>query len=189
LGDSNIDREQEAFTFMKPHLFYYLKKKNILAQEIGFRNFKEIYFAETSNNNLAAGLDDNKKTTIEDAIACIHKDEGYAVIPHLALRFIPREQRGEINNVFTWLGKKKHIYRSFLKYCKELGVWGVEMYYYHDWGGEKDIINKINAYIRTLAEDYKFEFTYGSDFHGRYSASDRLGAFSGEFDGFNIQRE
>ncbi|TXT61203.1 MAG: hypothetical protein BAJALOKI1v1_1160008 [Promethearchaeota archaeon] len=182
--ETDEDPEERIFTYMKPHLFDYLKYKEILDKNMEFGTFQDVYFADNSNKNLADGLEKNyEKLSIEKVVESIKKDKGFAVIPHLAQRFIPKDRRSVPKRLFPSLEERRCIYQAFLNFCKDLGVWGVEIYQYHFRDDQKNIIDCLNSYIREIANG-QFNFTYGSDFHGRYSPSDTLGEFYGEFKGF-----
>ncbi len=185
IGAPDLNQTAGSFTFMKPHLFNYLKDLNLKeVRGMNYPTFKGTYFEKDSVKDLAKGLENyTANLTVKEVVQTIRKDGGYAVIPHLGLRFIPKKSRTKQTELFRLLKEKKNVYESFLTFCKDLGVWGVEMYYYRDWGGNPEIIKKINTYIKDIAQE-KFHFTWGSDCHGANSMSDTLGKFFGEFEGF-----
>ncbi len=159
---SNLKSQAESFTFMKPHLFNYLRELNIEdVKDLKYPRFKNIYFNEVSKQNLDEGLRDLPDIlTVKEVVETIQKDGGFAVIPHLGFRFIPKKARKNRGELFQSLRERKRVYKSFLKYCESLGVWGIEMYYYREWKEKPQIIEEINAYIKDLAKD-KFRFTCG----------------------------
>ncbi len=156
-----INYDENLFTYMKPHLFSYLKHVGIL-EEIDFDVFKTVYFDTDGPKNLSLNLSgDFRKLKFEVVVSAIKKDVGFAVIPHLGLRFVPKDFRKEPinpNNIMYQLRIKRHIYQAFLQYCKEQGVWGVKMYYYKVLETFPNAISAVNKFIRQLAKD-KFELT------------------------------
>ncbi|MFX1259173.1 MAG: PHP domain-containing protein [Promethearchaeota archaeon] len=183
---SDPSRKNLNFTYMKPHLFRYLIKRKVpQIQNMNYGSFKETYFDAESQDNLELGMRSLKsnKLTLKDVVATIRQDKGFAVIPHLALRFIPNDARKDPLRIYDELEQNKPTYKAFLEYCQKLKVWGIEMYYYQDWAHQPDMIDYLNAYIKQLAKK-RFCYTWGSDCHGAGSQTDTLGKFSGDFNGF-----
>ncbi len=191
LFDSRLSKYKSSkknltFTIMKPLLFSYLKAKNITKlKNLDYKKFTNIYFGTDNSFNLGSNIPQSllTKLDLKKVVSTINRDDGFAVIPHIAQRFLSKDARNIPSILFTELKEKAHIYRSFLHYCKKLNIWGIEMYYYNNWKNQPYIIKSLNDYIKNLAED-NFHFTWGSDCHGVDSMSDTLDKFYGYFNGF-----
>jgi hypothetical protein len=167
-----------AIPFMKPQLYdFLLAEKVSLSEFANFEAFKQKFFTAKSPLDWEQDLDPRlkEKLSVDGVVRAILQDEGYAVIPHLTTRF--GKNSAAIHN-------NESKYRQFLKYCRDLGVWGVEMYYYRDFESEPEIIDSFNRFIRELAEPLGYKFTYGSDCHGLGHESDTIEKFWGDFHGF-----
>jgi len=172
----NNYRRDFPFTFMKPHLYNYLVDKKIkVFSNLQFPDFKKLYFGQDPELNLEQGWKEpSSKLKFEEVIKTVHADGGYTVIPHLALRFIPKEHRKNRTALIQDLEKKKNIYDSFLDFCRDLRVWGIELYYYKDWEKDPAMIKRLNSYLFELAKAKGFNFTWGSDCHGVGSHTNTL---------------
>jgi hypothetical protein len=168
------------FSWNKSNFYYFLQSQQIIDDSEfqatpenpdGYKAFKKIYFTKDK-----LGLDSEPaKATVQQIADTILKDKGYPVLPHYGHLF---------HDKISKLQKEKEKAEKFLKYCWDLGIWGVEMYYYKGNLAESD---QINEYIQKICKDLQlpFHFTYGSDCHGRnHPSSNTLEFFSGEFEGF-----
>ncbi len=184
---SDPNRKKLRFTYMKPHLYYYLKERKVkLIDELEYPEFKNIFFNPKNPLSLLKKRKSNKskRLSFERVVKVILKDNGYAVIPHLALRFIPKDIRTDPLRIKEELILNTPKYNAFLDYCHEIGVWGIEMYCYLEWRHQPEIIDYLNDYIRTLTNN-RFKITWGSDCHGIGHRSDTMENFFGNFEGFS----
>jgi hypothetical protein len=165
------------FTYQKPHIYQFLR--NFGLQEIypefnrlTFPRFKELlgsWDAELPNSDAFV-------PTVEELVRIITADHGKAVIPHLALYY---------GKTWTEVKAKEEHYDRFLKYCFDIGVWGVEQYYYKEYAADPSMIAKLNQFLLLKAEKIGFKFTVGSDCHGKgHLDSDTMEKYWGEFSGF-----
>lgn len=162
LGFWNEYVEDLKFAAMKPDLLSYLQQEQVLPANLLFEEFKSRYFfgdrkqiVKKIENIETLGDMNGNRPSMEDVVNFILDDGGYAVLPHPGHWF--------------W-GDNKEIreIQTLLNYCKEIGVWGVELYYYPT---DNDTINAI---IHHLAEDLDLHLTFGTDCHGRGSSRDTL---------------
>ena len=113
-----------------------------------------------------------KKPKLTSILKIITKDNGFAVLPHPGHLFS--------DNISKIKKNEKNLI-NFLEICKELGLWGIEIYYYHE-NNDKGL--EINNFVRKTANYLKLELTYGSDCHGKSSRQDFFENFWGDFLGF-----
>jgi PHP domain-containing protein len=171
-------------SFMKPDIFHYLIDKKITQiQDLQYKDFKKRYFDSSSkdpDHNWDIGLNEDilVQIELEDIVKSINADGGYAVIPHPAL-----ELGGKGIEIINDQNYYKKVVK-FCNYCKDIGVWGIENYFYNDYNTDLSIIKKINAKIESLAYELEFNITYGSDFHGQHGSNSNFGVFYGDFPGF-----
>lgn len=172
-------------TLMKPNVFEYLKtKKSSEFSKLNYKSFKYKYFLDSDGPNWNGDLDEDLKIKpkLDEVIKVIKSDGGFAVIPHPLKEFSPL--KGGILDFFTHDENKNQLYR-FFKYCKDIGVDGVELYYYDDFEKDPLLIKMLNDKVTELGIKFDLIFTYGSDCHGTGSHHDTLGKFSGEFKNFS----
>lgn len=166
LGGRRVaDVDRGALSFSKVDLYEYLKARGLVAQNVDYREFRRAYFD--------TGLfpDGRFPRVLATEVAePILADGGVLVLPHPGHQFgdDPLRLRAEGASL-------DRLLRAFW----ELGVRGVELYWYH--GRETE---EINALVRKAAEPLGYFFTYGSDCHGPGSSKESLGDYSGDFQGF-----
>ncbi len=165
--------EPSAFTFQKPDLLKYLKQNYPEKfKNIDLKQFKRDYIKKWEKN---MNKEWDPKLNLATISEYANKDDGIMVIPHLGLRF---------GKTLNDIKQNEDQYRKFLLYSKKMNVWGVELYYYKEFETNPKIIDEINAFIKGIATEFGFHFTYGSDCHGINSDSDTMERFFGDFSGF-----
>ncbi len=160
---------EEAFSFSKVDLYRYLRQSQVIPEELGYKAFKKTYL---DSRLLADGS--YSKPSCGEIIRLIRSDGGVAVLPHPGHEFE--------NSAARMTAEKKRL-RDLFGHFKNLGVQGVELYWYRN-----DDTEAINRLIRREADAISFFCTFGSDCHGPGSGKESLGAFSGNFKGFPVGR-
>ena len=179
LGFWNEHAAMLPFSWNKSNFYSFLQEKGIVEKtqpETGndagdgpYQTFKNWFFT-------AQHLGDSRedpKPTLDEVVVTILEDKGFPVIPHVGHLY---------KDKLDVIRQKKDDLLQFLKHCQDIGVWGVELYYYDDIPTSV----AINSYLVKLCEDngLPFKFTYGSDCHGRGSKTCTLESYSGNFSGF-----
>jgi len=100
----------------------------------------------------------------------VSADGGVLVVPHVGHEFD--------DSLAAMRAGTKRL-DALLSRFKDLGVDGVELYYYRN----KDR-DAINALVAERCRRFGFFHTYGSDCHGPDSNKNGLGSFYGDFPGF-----
>lgn len=154
-----------AISLSKVDLFLYLKYRGAISEALGYREFRR-----ESLDSKSLGEERFVRATAAEAASLVKADGGLLVIPHIGHEF---------DDSFEKMSRELKRLRRLLSYFKELGVAGVEQYYYRNEDTEA-----INALVRREAEKLGLYATYGSDCHGPGSGKDTLGKFSGSFPGF-----
>ena len=155
----------EAFSFNKVDLFLYFKDRGILSQDITYRAFKKAYL----ETGLLAGPS-YKKPGCAELIRIVHADGGFVVLPHIGHEF---DDSAEV------LLREQRRFRDTLNYFTDLGLDGIELYWYRNRDSED-----INNIVAAEAKKRKLMVTYGSDCHGPGSGKETLDQFWGDFKGF-----
>ncbi|MEJ5189043.1 MAG: PHP domain-containing protein [Breznakiellaceae bacterium] len=159
----------EFFSFNKVDLYYYFKNAGVIPADIEYRAFKKAYL----DSRLIAGPSYPKPTCTE-VIEQVHRDGGFVVLPHIGHEF---------EDSWENLKKDQKRFLDMLSYFKNLGIDGIELYWYRN-GDTKE----INSFVEKVAPNFGFFFTYGSDCHGPDSGKDTLLLFSGNFRGWPAPR-
>jgi hypothetical protein len=167
------------FSWNKSNFYKFLLKKEIVeknrfdtgngAEGDAYKPFKKWFFTPEHLGDPEI----ETKPTIGDVVATILSDRGFPVIPHI----------GHLHeDKIAVLRRNEDALLRFLKYCQDIGVWGVELYYYDDISTS----TLINSYLVKLCQDngLTFKFTYVSDCHGRGHETCNLESYSGNFSGF-----
>ncbi len=160
-------------TFLKPDLLKYLKRsypETFMKMDI--IQFKKEYIKKWE---IQMNKEWDSKLNIKQIADIAKRDEAIMVVPHLGLRF---------GKTLDQIRKNAEKYRKFLVYCKNLQVWGVELYYYKEFEHEPKVIQEINEFMKEISKEFGFRFTYGSDCHGINSESDTMEKYYGDFSGF-----
>lgn len=150
------------YSFNKVDVYKYLKEKNVIKADTDYKSFKTAFY----DTGLLSGAK-NKKPTFQEIATTILKDKGKIVIPHLAHEFS--------DNLDTLMQDRKKLI-NMLEYFKNNKVEGLELYYY---GSKKS--EGINSYLKDLASEMGYFFTYGSDCHGPGSGKYTIEKFYGDF--------
>ncbi|MHA1846542.1 MAG: PHP domain-containing protein [Promethearchaeota archaeon] len=154
----------DDFTYMKNHLYNFLKHENIIPKEMNYKKFKSYYFSkENLKNYLGKNIDPLllEKPTLRSVIKKIKKSSGVAILPHVG-KDMGKNLQEKIKN--------KKI-KSLLIFAKSAGIDGIELYWdykaFRNKGKEGiELHQAFNDYLKSLAIELKFNFTCGSDFHG-----------------------
>ena len=155
----------EAFSFNKVDLYQYFKARGLLSQDITYRAFKKAYL----ETGLLAGPSCEKPGCAE-LIRIVHADEGLVVLPHIGHEF---------DDSAGVLLREQRRFRDTLNYFTDLGLDGIELYWYRNRDSED-----INNIVAAEAKKRKLMVTYGSDCHGPGSGKETLDQFWGDFKGF-----
>lgn len=152
LRNARVAPLQLALT--KVDLFDYLVAAQVLPAAMQYKDFKKDprIFGGTGTSPA------DTKPSLAEVTQLIRKDGGFAVLPHLG------ESHADLLR-----GKKLPELDHLLAYARDAGVWGVELYYYDDPGRDA-----INTLIKQHATKWGFQFTFGTDCHGRGSRKDFL---------------
>ncbi len=138
----------------KVDLFEYLVASKVLPAEINYKDFKKDPRIFGGTGSSPADI----KPSIAEVTRLIQDDGGFGVLPHLG------ESHPDLLR-----GKKLPELDRLLAHARNAGVWGVEIYYYDD--PDRDT---INALVQQHATQWGFQFTFGTDCHGRGSRKDFL---------------
>ncbi len=152
-------------TLSKVDFYLYLCACGVIDSSIGYKEFKTDYL-ESGKIDGPRGI----RTTVAELSSVVRRDGGFLVLPHIGHEFSDKA---------GLLRAEKRRFVSLLEYMKEVGVSGVELYWYRT----KDGLD-INADVATEAERLGLFVTFGSDCHGPGSGKHTLGEFSGDFPGF-----
>ncbi|HPE36519.1 MAG TPA: PHP domain-containing protein [Spirochaetales bacterium] len=163
-GRLSADVDPAQLRFGKPDLFRALVAAGALSQPATYRQFKRAYL-DTGIIKAAKP----KKPSVRDVCAAVLEDGGMLSIPHIAHEFKDDPARME---------RQRDRLARLLARFHDYGVASVELYAY---GPEQD---RLNSLVADVARTYGFQFTYGSDYHDRRSASGDFGSFHGDFAGF-----
>lgn len=154
-----------SVSLSKVDLFFYLKDRGAIPEALSYRDFRRDYLD-------SSGLGEERlvKATAEEIARLVRADGGLLVLPHVGHEFddSAKALRADLKRL-----------RRLLSYFKELGVSGVEQYYYRN-----EDRRAINALVRREADRLGLYPTYGSDCHGPGSGKESLGLFSGSFSAF-----
>lgn len=104
---------------------------------------------------------------VADVVQLIHQDGGVPVLPHPGHMF---------DDDAANMGPGGAALKQKLAFFRDVGVWGVELYYY----GEQT--DPINSLVRRFAEDLGLALTAGSDCHGPGTRKDTMERFWAELD-------
>jgi len=151
-----------SYSFNKVDVYKYLKEKNVIKADIDYKSFKTAFY----DTGLLTGPK-NKKPTFQEIVSMILKDKGKIVIPHIGHEFS--------DSLDTLIQDRKKLI-NMLEYFKSNKVEGLELYYY---GSKKS--EGINSYLKDLASEMGYFFTYGSDCHGPGSGKYTIEKFYGDF--------
>jgi len=161
--DENLVQD---ISWSKVDLFLYLKARRCIYPEMKYKEFKKRFF---QNGLLKKYKMD--KPDIATIVHAVHRDGGYVVLPHIGHRW---------DDDFLRIYEETEKFRTLFARFKQLGVDGVELYWYNsEYKSEK-----INEYVRKIAESQGFFFTHGSDCHGPGSGKHTIMKFKGQFEGF-----
>lgn len=153
------------YSFNKVDVYKYLKEKKVIKDDIDYKTFKTAFY----DTGLLTGPK-NKKPTFQEIATTILKDKGKIVIPHIGHEF---------SDSLDTLRQDRKKLINMLEYFKSNKVEGIELYYY---GSKKS--EGINTYLKELASEMGYFFTYGSDCHGPGSGKYTIEKFSGDFSTF-----
>ena len=162
LGFWNKMMEGLIFSSLKPDLLSYLQQKQVIPAEMTLEEFKSKFFSEGGTLNTdgeentgTLGGSGGSRPSMKEVVDVILDSGGYPVLPHPG-------------HWFWGDGNEKHDVGILLDYCKEIGIWGVELYYYPVDG------DKINTIVGRQAKKRDLHLTFGTDCHGRGSHRDTL---------------
>ncbi len=153
----------DAVSFSKIDVYYYLLAEGAIPKDVNYRTFKKAYF----DSGILSGEPRRKPNCLELA-SRVKADGGFLVLPHPGHLF--DDDAGAM---------KGPAFGVLLDYLVELGLGGVELYYYRKGDGEK-----INALVEREGRRRGLLLTYGSDCHGPGSGKDTIELFRGKFKGF-----
>ncbi|MCP5454607.1 MAG: hypothetical protein H7A27_11605 [Spirochaetaceae bacterium] len=154
-----------ALRFAKTDLFLALKRAGRVSASVDYREFKKAYFDTGLFSDLRFA-----KPSLEAVAEAVSADGGVLVVPHVGHEFD--------DSLAAMRAGTKRL-DALLSRFKDLGVDGVELYYYRN----KDR-DAINALVAERCRRFGFFHTYGSDCHGPDSNKNGLGSFYGDFPGF-----
>ncbi len=154
-----------GYCLAKTDLYLYLKARGALPPSAEYREFRKAYL---DTGLLPGGK--YRKPELSAVVETVRSDGGVCVLPHPGHEFGDSLRRME--------GDPGRL-RRLLERMREVGVRGVELYYYP--AGDTEGINRLVA--RTAAEAGLF-LTWGSDCHGPGSGKDTIRDFSGDFPGW-----
>jgi predicted metal-dependent phosphoesterase TrpH len=157
--------EGKGASLSKVDFFLYLRKKDVIDPGVDYREFRKSW--------LDSGLIEGPKarrSTVGEIVAAVRKDGGHLVIPHIGHEF---DDSAEV------LIEERKRLRDILGYFRELGVEGVELYWYRN-----SSTARINREVAREAGRLGFFLSYGSDCHGPGSGKHTIADFSGDFKGF-----
>jgi hypothetical protein len=161
--DENLVQD---ISWSKVDLYLYLKARRCISPEMKYKEFKKRFFQDGLVKKYKID-----KPDIATIVRAVHLDGGYVVLPHIGHLW---------NDNFAGIYDETEKFRDLLEQFKWLGVDGVELYWYNsEYRSEK-----INEYVRKIAEPQGFFFTYGSDCHGPGSGKHTIMNFKGYFEGF-----
>jgi hypothetical protein len=165
LGERYDSVDLDDISFSRVDLFYFLKELDIVPARLRYREFKKRYFSR--------GLlreEKFRKPHARDVVKAVRSDGGFVVIAHVGHCF---------DDDFESMTERRDELSEMLARFKEIGVDGVEMYYYRT---ERDA--EMNRMVRKLADPMGYFFTYGSDCHGPGSEKFTIEEYHGRFAGF-----
>nr|MDO8084101.1 PHP domain-containing protein [Candidatus Sigynarchaeum springense] len=177
LGFTSEQALQIPFSWNKSNFYSFLRSKSITGGPCGqkaepgddaYQSFKKKYF---TTGLLDEPVHDDKPG-LDEVVSIIVKDGGFPVLPHYGHLY---------NDDIDSIKKNEERLVMFLRHCQDIGVRGVEQYYYNN-----PSYGAINDYIVKLCKKLglPFKFTFGSDCHGRGHDNCTLELFSGDFQGF-----
>ncbi|MBU0954803.1 MAG: PHP domain-containing protein [Spirochaetes bacterium] len=155
----------QPFRLSKTDIYRYLAEKAVLPKNMSYKQFKKTCFEKGPLKNRRI-----PKPEVRHLAALAKSDGGFLVLPHFGHEFDDNAQQ---------LHKDRKRMLQLLKWFYAAGVRGLEMYPYKNDAG-----NRINSILSEAAQKIGFFLTWGSDCHGSGSDKERLGSFSGVFDGF-----
>jgi 3',5'-nucleoside bisphosphate phosphatase len=164
-GSGNMRIKQGGISLSKVDLFLYLRERRVIDEAVDYREFRKSY--------LDSGLVDGPsmaRTGLAEVADSVLKDGGFLVLPHIGHEFE--------DDARSIADQKKRL-RSMLDHFKNLGVSGLELYWYRS-----PSTNAINELVAKEADRLGLFVTYGSDCHGPGSGKHTLGKYSGDFRGF-----
>ncbi|MEX2682345.1 MAG: PHP domain-containing protein [Candidatus Sigynarchaeota archaeon] len=178
LGFSNEEACNLPFSWNKSDFYKFLLSKGVIDKHFGqkaepgeteYHAFKKQYFT----SDLLGNPGHDEKPDLDEIVSIILKDGGFPVLPHYGHLY---------HNDIDEINKNEDQLVKFLRHCQDIGVWGVEQYYYLNNPSHP----AINDYIVKLCKkhSFPFKFTFGSDCHGRGHDNCTLELFSGNFEGF-----
>lgn len=165
LSDPSI---ASIISWSKVDLFLYLKARGLIPIYMTYKAFKREWFVPGRFPKYKL-----PKPGIRQVAETIHRDGGFAVVPHIGHLWDDDIEKME---------KDKKKVKCLLEFFKTASIDGIEMYWY---SGKKKS-DAINSFIRELAEPMGFLFTYGSDCHGPGTDKLTIDRFSGDFPGFSV---
>ncbi|HPG85554.1 MAG TPA: PHP domain-containing protein [Spirochaetales bacterium] len=151
--------------FAKTDLFLALKRAGRVSADVDYREFKKAYFDTGLFSDLRFA-----KPSLETVAESVSRDGGTLVVPHIGHEF------GD--SIASMRAGTRRL-DAMLSRFRDLGVRGVELYYYRN-----DDREAMNALVTERCERFGFFHTYGSDCHGPDSNKNGLGSFYGDFRGF-----
>jgi len=166
LGSDSKAIDLETVAWSKVDLFLYLRSKELLPQQTGYKHFKRDWFVPGRFPKYKL-----EKPELTPLVKTIHEDGGFTVVPHVG-----HVWNDEIE-VFEENGGK---FDALLDWFSSIGVDGIEMYWY---SGKKKT-DQLNEVVRKKAEKSGLFVTYGSDCHGPGTDKKTIDLFSGDFPGF-----
>ena len=153
-------------SWSKVDLFLYLKARRLLPPPTTYKTFKKEWFLPGRFPKYKLS-----KPGIKDCTRAIHADGGFAVIPHFGHFWDDDFERMD--------GQREKI-SSQLKFFRDRGADGIELYWY---SGRKKT-EAINELVEAIARPLGYFFTFGSDCHGPGTEKNTIDKFSGDFAGF-----
>jgi predicted metal-dependent phosphoesterase TrpH len=156
----------DAISWNKVDLFLYLKKKELIPPQTGYKHFKRDWFVPGRFPKYKL-----EKPDLASLVRAIHSDGGFAVVPHVGHLW---------NDEVEVLEEDGGKFDALLAWFSSIGVDGLEMYWY---SGKKKT-EALNAAAKKKAERLGFFLTYGSDCHGPGTDKKTIDLFSGDFPGF-----
>ncbi|HWR10379.1 MAG TPA: PHP domain-containing protein [Rectinemataceae bacterium] len=156
----------DSVSWSKVDLFLYLKARRLIPTYTTYKIFKKEWFAPGKFPKYKLS-----KPGVRECVRSIHRDGGFAVIPHFGHFW---------NDDIDEMERRRDKISSQLGFFRNCGVDGIELYWYS--GNKKT--EAINGLVEEMAGKFGFFFTFGSDCHGPGTDKYTIDKFSGDFAGF-----